>query len=164
VQLLKRHHQTLQRQRRDVHHTTALALLQQYDVLSLEDLQVRNMVRNHSVAKRISDAGWAAFRAILTSTAAYAGTWVIAVPAQYTSQDGSGVLADGSRYPQWVAKSLSVRTHVRCLPVLWAGAGPRRERGTHHSAGWAGPSGANVARWDEHRLRSPSASRGEHVT
>jgi putative transposase len=80
VQLLKRHHQTVQRQRRDFHHMTALAL-QQYDVIALEEVQVRNLVRNDSLAKRISDAGWAAFRAILTSTAAYAGRWVIAVPA-----------------------------------------------------------------------------------
>jgi putative transposase len=112
VALLKRHYQTVQRQRRDFHHKTALALLQQYDVIYLEDFQVRNLVRNHHLAKSISDAGWAAFRTILTSTAADAGTWVVAVPAQYTSQDCSGVLPDGSRCVQRVAKSLSVRTHV----------------------------------------------------
>ena len=37
---------------------------------------------------------------------------MLAVPAHYTSQDGSGVLADGSRCVQRVAKRLSVRTHV----------------------------------------------------
>jgi putative transposase len=112
VALLKRHHQTVQRQRRDFHHKTALALLRQYDVVYLEDLRVANLVRNHHLAKSISDAGWAAFRTILTSKAAYAGRRVVAVPAQYTSQDCSGVLPDGSRCPQRVAKSLSVRTHV----------------------------------------------------
>jgi putative transposase len=105
-------HQHVRRQRTDFHHKRALALLQQYDTICLEDLQVRNMVRNHSLAKSISDAGWAAFRTILTSKAAYAGTWVIAVPAHYTSQDCSGLLPDGSRCTQRVAKSLSVRTHV----------------------------------------------------
>jgi putative transposase len=112
VALLKRHHQQVQRQRRHFHHTTALDLLRAYDTIYLEDLQVRNMVRNPHLAKSISDAGWAAFRTILTSTAADAGTWVIAVPAQYTSQDCSGVLPDGGRCTQRVAKSLSVRTHV----------------------------------------------------
>jgi putative transposase len=155
VQLLARTQQQVQRQRRDFHHTTALGLLRQYDVISLEALQVRNLVRNPHLAKRISDAGWAAFRAILTSTAAYAGRWVIAMPAHYTSQDCSGVLPDGSRCTQRIATSLSVRTHVRCLPVLWAGAGLRRERGPEHAAGRAGPSGAHVARWAERRLRSP---------
>ena len=38
VALLRRRHQTVQRQRRDFHHKTALALLRQYDVIYLEDL------------------------------------------------------------------------------------------------------------------------------
>ena len=38
IALLKRTHQTVQRQRRDFHHKTALALLRQYDVIYLEDL------------------------------------------------------------------------------------------------------------------------------
>jgi putative transposase len=112
VRLLARKHQHVQRQRRDFHHKTALALLRQYSMIYLEDLQVRNMVWNHHLAKSISDAGWGAFRTILEAKAACAGRQVIAVPAQYTSQDCSGVLPDGSRCPQRVAKSLSVRTHV----------------------------------------------------
>jgi putative transposase len=112
VALLKRHHQRVQRQRRDFHHKTALALLQQYDAVYLEDVRVANMVRNHSLATSSSDAGWAAFRTILTATAACAGRQVLAVPPAYTSQDGSGVLPDGSRCRQRVVKSLSVRTHV----------------------------------------------------
>ena len=62
-------------------------------------------VRNPHLAKSISDASWGAFRAILEAKAACAGRQVIAVPAQYTSQDCSGC---GERVP----KSLSVRTHV----------------------------------------------------
>jgi putative transposase len=112
IALLKRTHQMVQRQRRDFHHKTALALLQQYDVVYLEDVRVANMVRNPHLAKSISDAGWAGFRAILEAKAACAGRQVITVPAQYTSQDCSGVLPDGSRCLQRVAKSLSVRTHV----------------------------------------------------
>jgi putative transposase len=70
VALLKRTHQRVHRQRRDFHHTTALALLRQYDVIYLEDLQVRNMIRNRHLAKSISDAGWAAFRTIRDAKAA----------------------------------------------------------------------------------------------
>ena len=71
----------------------------------LEDLRVANMVRNHHLAKSISDAGWGQFLAILAYKAACAGKRVVAVPAQYTSQDCSRC---GAR----VAKSLSVRTHI----------------------------------------------------
>ena len=112
VKLLARKHQKVQRQRTDFHHKTALALLRQYDVIYLEDLRVANMVRNRHLAKSISDAGWAAFRTILECKAVYAGKRVVAVPPAYTSQDCSGMLADGSRCMQRVAKSLSVRTHV----------------------------------------------------
>ena len=59
------------------------------------------MVRNSRLSKSISDAGWGQFRTILEGKAAYAGRRVIAVPAQYTSQDCSGC---GQR----VEKSLSV--------------------------------------------------------
>jgi putative transposase len=65
VRLLVRTHQQAQRQRRDLHHKTAPALVRQYDAISLEDLRVANMVRNHDLATRISDASWAAFRTIL---------------------------------------------------------------------------------------------------
>jgi putative transposase len=105
VQLLAKAHQTVARQRADFHHKTALALLRANDTISLEDIQVRNMVRNHHLAKSISDAGWAQFRAILEAKAACAGRRVLAVNPAYTSQEcsGCGVL---------VHKSLSVRTHV----------------------------------------------------
>jgi putative transposase len=112
VALLKRLHQKVQRQRRDLHHETALALLRTYDSIFLEDLQVRNMVQNRHLAKSIGDASWAPFRTILDAKAACAGRQVIAVAAHYTRQDSSGVLPDGSRCTQRVAKSLSVRTHV----------------------------------------------------
>jgi putative transposase len=105
VRLLAKAHQKVQRQRRDFHHKTARALLRAYDTLYLEDLQVRNLVRNRHLAKRISDAGWAAFRTILDAKAACAGRRVIAVPPAFTSQECSGC---GERVP----KSLSVRTHI----------------------------------------------------
>jgi putative transposase len=149
VRLLARKHQQVKRQRHDFHHKTALALLRQYDVVYLEALQVRNLVRNRHLAKSISDAGWAAFRTILEAKAACAGRQVVAVPAQYTSQDCSGVLPDGSRCPQRVAKSLSVRTHVcpACGLVLDrdenAALNIRRAGQARQAPTW--PAGASVA-------------------
>jgi putative transposase len=101
VKLLTKAHQTVRRQRTDFHHKTALALVQAYDAIYHEDLQVRNMVKNH-LAKSISDAGWSAFLAILSYRAACADRRVIAVNPADTSQtcSGCGVL---------VTKGLSVR-------------------------------------------------------
>jgi len=105
VTLLAKAHLEVQRQRQDFHHKEGLKLLQQHDTIYLEDVQVANMVRNHRLAKSISDASWAQFRAILEAKAVYAGRRVVAVPPAYTSQDCSGC---GER----VRKSLSVRTHI----------------------------------------------------
>jgi putative transposase len=72
-----------------------------------EDPRVRNMVRNHCLAKAISDAGWSAFLCILTFKAANAGKRVQAVTPAFTSQwcAGSGCVA-------LVQKGLSVRWHA----------------------------------------------------
>jgi putative transposase len=131
---LQRAHQTVQRQRADFHHKTALALLTDYDTIYLEDLRVANLVRNKHLATSISDAGWAAFRSILEAKAACAGRRVVAVPAQYTSQDCSGC---GERVP----KSLSVRTHVCTSCGLVLG----RDENAARNIQWAGQALRGVA-------------------
>jgi putative transposase len=106
VQLLARAHQRVRRQRRDFHHKAALTLVRAYDTIYHEDLQTATMLKNHRLAKSISDAGWSGFLSILAFKAVCAGKRVVAVPPAYTSQtcSGCGVL---------VHKGLSVRWH-RC--------------------------------------------------
>jgi len=104
VQLLAKAHQKVRRQRADFHHKTALALVRANDTIYHEALQTANMLRNHHLAKSISDAGWAAFLNILSFKAACAGRSVVAVNPAFTSQrcSGCGII---------VAKGLSVRWH-----------------------------------------------------
>jgi putative transposase len=104
VVLLAKAHQHIANQRRDFHHKEARKLVQQYDLIYHEDLRVRNMVKNHCLAKSISDAGWRAFLTILTFKAASAGKRVVAVEPAYTSQRCSGC-------QNVVWKGLSVRWH-----------------------------------------------------
>jgi putative transposase len=52
----------LQRQREDFARKTASALISSHDLIALEDLKVRNLVRNRRLAKAISDVGWARLR------------------------------------------------------------------------------------------------------
>jgi putative transposase len=106
VVLLAKAQQHTRNPRRDFHHQEARKLVRAYDVIYCEDVRVRTMVRNHHLAKSSADAGWSAFLAIRTFTAASAGKRVHAVTPAYTSQAcaGCGVL---------VSKGLSVRWH-RC--------------------------------------------------
>src|SRR4029079_16538249 len=85
VILLAKAHQKVRRQRADFHHKTALALVRANDTIYHEDLQTANMVKNHHLAKSISDVGWYAFLVILAAKAAYAGRRVVPVPPAYTS-------------------------------------------------------------------------------
>lgn len=89
VNLLAKKHQEIARGRADFHHKTALNIVREFDAIAVEDLNVRGMVRNHHLAKSISDAGWSQFILILTSKAESAGRKVIKVNPSYTSQDCS---------------------------------------------------------------------------
>jgi len=105
VTLLAKQHQTVKRARLDFAHKTANSLIERFDTIAVEDLQIRNMVRNHHLAKSISDAGWGTFVNILSFKAESAGRIVTKVNPAYTSQDCSGC---GERVP----KKLSQRKHI----------------------------------------------------
>jgi putative transposase len=108
------------RQREDHARKLAGTLIASCDAIAYEALQIRNMVKNHHLAKSISDASWARFLWWVEHYARLHGIVVIAVPPQWTTQDCSGILPDGTPCPERVRKSLSVRTHrcPRCGLVL----------------------------------------------
>ena len=109
---LSRVHLKISRQRKDHAIKLARCVIQSNDLVVYEDLRVKNMVRNHCLAKSISDAGWYQFRVWLEYFGKVFGRATVAVNPAYTSQECSscGVI---------VKKSLSTRTHVcQCGCVL----------------------------------------------
>jgi putative transposase len=107
VALLGKKHLKVRRQRIDFFHKTSNAIVKKFDAIAVEDLNIKGLVKNHHLAKSISDASWANFIKILSFKAENAGRRFVKVPAAYTSQD---CYECGER----VKKSLGVREH-RCL-------------------------------------------------
>ena len=85
-ELLAKAHLKVKRARQDFAHKTARALVNDYDQIAVEKLNIRGMVRNHPLAKSISDAGWGFFLSILIAKAASAGRVVVEVNPAGTSQ------------------------------------------------------------------------------
>jgi putative transposase len=103
--LYAKKHLKVSRQRNEHALRIARCVVKSNDLVAYEDLRVSNMVKNHCLAKSISDASWYLFRQWIEYFAAKFDKLAVAVPPQYTSQKCSscGVI---------VKKSLSTRTHV----------------------------------------------------
>jgi len=80
-----RAHRKVRASRADFLHRTSTNLVRDHDVIVLEDLAVRNMVRNRSLAKAISDCGWGTFRQMIEYKAAKYGRHLIVIDRWYPS-------------------------------------------------------------------------------
>ncbi len=78
-------HRKVAHARRDFLHKTSTALVASADFIAVEDLAVKNMIRNRSLAKAISDCGWGEFRRQLEYKAARAGRGLVVVDRWYPS-------------------------------------------------------------------------------
>jgi putative transposase len=100
---LSQHYQKVARQRRDFQFKTAKRLLDKYDIIVHEDLNIKRLAKTR-LSKSILDAGWGEFIEIVTVKAASAGRITVAVNPSGTTQNCSGC---GAKVP----KDLSVRWH-----------------------------------------------------
>ncbi|KAM3107061.1 RNA-guided endonuclease InsQ/TnpB family protein [Phormidesmis sp. 146-20] len=111
-QVLGKRHLKISRQRKDHAIKLARCVITSNDVVAYEDLRIKNMAKNHCLAKSINDASWYQFRVWIEYFGKVFGRITIAVNPQYTSQECS-------RCGEVVRKALSTRTHIcRCGCVL----------------------------------------------
>jgi putative transposase len=112
INRLGRVHLKISRQREEHAKRLAYCVIQSNDLVAYEDLRIKNLVKNHCLAKSINDVGWYQFRKWLEYFGVKFGKITVAVNPAYTSQECSKCGA-------MVKKSLSMRTHVcQCGFVL----------------------------------------------
>ncbi|MEH2232328.1 MAG: transposase [Nostoc sp.] len=103
IKKLGKQHKKVADTRKDFHFKTAKSLLDKYDVVAVEKLNIKGLAKSR-LAKSINDAGWGQFVTILSNKAENAGLKVITVNPNGTSQECSSC---GHK----VKKPLSQRIH-----------------------------------------------------
>ncbi len=119
-------HRKVASQRRDFHHQTARRLVNNYDLMVVEDLAVKNMCRSagtapgfNVAAKRLNrsilDARWGQFASIVAGKAEEAGRLLIKVNPRHTSQtcaECGHVAAENRNGVAFVCTSCGHHTHA----------------------------------------------------
>jgi putative transposase len=100
---ISRIHQRIGRKREIFHYNVAHQLVKKYDLIAVEDLNIKGLARTH-LAKSIYDVAWGKFLTILEAVALRSGVHFVKVSPHNTTVDCSGCSTK-------VPKTLSVRLH-----------------------------------------------------
>jgi putative transposase len=98
-------HERIANQRSDALHKLTTELVRNYDVIALEDLGIKNMLRNHKLARVISDVAWGELARQLEYKAVWYGKQVVRVGTFYPSSQLCGECG----YQNVEVRDLSVR-------------------------------------------------------
>lgn len=79
-------HQRIFNQRQDFLHKTSFSLIKQFKIISVEKLQIKNMVKNHYLARSINDASWGCFVQMLSYKVEKTGGQLVKVNPKNTSR------------------------------------------------------------------------------
>ena len=98
-------HEEISNSRADYLHKCSISLVRRYDIICIEDLNVKGMVRNHHLAKSISDVSWSSFINMLTYKADWNGKKVIKIDRYFPSSQTCNVCGHVNKK----IKNLSIR-------------------------------------------------------
>ncbi|MFE4753095.1 RNA-guided endonuclease InsQ/TnpB family protein [Streptomyces mirabilis] len=149
-------HARIADRRRDGLHKLTTRLVRENQTIVIEDLTVRNMVKNRKLARAISDAAWSEFRSMLEYKAQWYGREVIVVDRWFPSSrlcSACGTLQDkmplnvrtwtcdcGMTHDRDVNAAHNVLAAGLAVTVCGAGARPQRSTPDRRSATKQKPS------------------------
>ena len=106
-------HRKIKNTRKDYLHKQSTILVNTWDLIVLEDLQVKDMVKNHRLSKSIVDVAWNTFTSMIKYKAEYAGKNVIFVNPKNTSK-----ICSACGYIQDISLSERIYDCLECNLVL----------------------------------------------
>lgn len=106
----------IKHQRQDYLHKLSTELIRENDIICIEDLQVKNMVQNHKLARSISDVSWPEFTRQLQYKANWYGRELIKVDKYFASSQTCSCC--GNKFP--ITKDLGIREWMcpNCKSIL----------------------------------------------
>ena len=101
-------HEKITNQRKDFLHKLSTKLIRENQSIAIEDLRVKNMLKNNKLSKAISEVSWYEFRTMLEYKADCCGRTIVVAPTNYASSQ----LCSECGYKNIDVKNLALRNWI----------------------------------------------------